>query len=277
MWRQVAFNLLQVLKGQKRVEEALEVATEYIEKVPFGLEDSVLLDVGLDSIELLLLSRKEKGQKALKIANKCLTIPGARENPSFLHRVSYIFKDNWRMEEMGQVLQRKLELERLPLSADEAISLGKLTVPNPHWLHKLEHDAEQFEYLANQGINASWFGGVLAPAYRLVYQSMKGTGGGRLGHRDYVAVQSTLHKMSHQAVAPRISGPALNPNLDWPRLESAYLSKEPSVLSIDNFLSPKSLKVSLPWCGQRHNAPGVSESTQSRRASLGPHNRIAPT
>ena len=54
--------------------------------------------------------------------------------------------------------------------------------------------------------------------------------------------------MSHQAVAPRIPGPALNPHLDWAGLEEAYFAQDPGILSIDDFLSPPSLKAVRRFC-----------------------------
>ena len=168
-------NLLKVLKAQHQVAEAVKVATEFVFQAPVGIDDQALLEVGKDAVDLRIRGHLEKGPEALALARRCLSLPGAKQDAGLLHLISYIFKDNWRMEEMGQVLQWKLDIERRPLTDEEAVALGQLTVPNPNWLHKLEHDAEQFEYLAAQGINASYFGGLLAPAYRLVYQSMKGT------------------------------------------------------------------------------------------------------
>lgn len=167
-------NLLKVLKAQHKVAEAVKVATEFVFQASVGVDDQALLEVGKDAVDLRIRGHLEKGPEALALARRCLSLPGAKRDAGLLHLISYIFKDNWRMEEMGQVLQWKLDIERRPLTDEEAVSLGQLTVPNPNWLHKLEHDAEQFEYLAAQGINASYFGGLLAPAYRLVYQSMKG-------------------------------------------------------------------------------------------------------
>ena len=72
----VRYNLIQVLKGLSRFQEALESGLRYIATEPHGLDDGAMLDVCLDIVDLMIMLDREKGHDALQTARECLAVPG---------------------------------------------------------------------------------------------------------------------------------------------------------------------------------------------------------
>ncbi|MDX1575697.1 MAG: tetratricopeptide repeat protein, partial [Kiloniellales bacterium] len=57
-----------------------------------------------------------------------------------------------------------------------------------------------------------------------------------------------LARIVHYADAPRIPGPAINPDLDYAAIERAYLNADPPAVHFDDFLTPEALAGLRQFC-----------------------------
>ncbi len=57
-----------------------------------------------------------------------------------------------------------------------------------------------------------------------------------------------LARIVHYADAPRLAGPAINPDLDYAAIERAYLSADPPAVHFDNLLTPEALSGLRRFC-----------------------------
>jgi len=61
-------------------------------------------------------------------------------------------------------------------------------------------------------------------------------------------VGGALERIVHWADAPRLSGPAINPDLDFAAIEQAYLAGDPPAIHFDGFLTPDALDGLTRFC-----------------------------
>ncbi len=61
-------------------------------------------------------------------------------------------------------------------------------------------------------------------------------------------IGSSLHKVIHYEDAPRLAGPAVNPNLDFEAIEQNYLSSTTPAVYFDDFLTPDALRGLWRFC-----------------------------
>lgn len=116
---------------------------------------------------------------------------------------------------------------------------------------KLRHDIEQLTYLMNQGI--------LGDAGRVAAQALTRTLAS-LGPEAQPAVvvkfpdeirplvAASYNRLLNFYNAPALEGGAVNPELDWPSIESEYFANKPGMAFIDNFLKPEALARLRRFC-----------------------------
>ena len=113
---QAMYALVQELQKQEHAAEAIDVCDAFFQDPSvwkFG-DNGTSLKLSRTALDLMIAYGREKGEKALRIARKIWLLKPAREDAMLLHYLSYIFKDNWKLDEMGQVLERKLTLNPNP-------------------------------------------------------------------------------------------------------------------------------------------------------------------
>ena len=204
------------------------------------------LDLAADTADLFIGGDQGKGDAAVSLARQYVQLPGASRHARLMHVLSYLFKDNWQLKEMGRALAAKLVVERSVLSEAEALAAGRLAVPRE--LHVLEHHAEQYEYLASVQVQPRRMK-QLANSYRTVLSTMRGTGeGGTLDKQVYLDVQTTINRVVHLPSTVEAPAGALNGSLDWPGIERDYLAAQHSVVVVDSFLTAESLAAIRQFC-----------------------------
>lgn len=115
---------------------------------------------------------------------------------------------------------------------------------------KLLHDWEQLEYLLSLGHLPAAFGAVAAEYLRLL-DELRGTGGHSVTPLDsarFPLVARTYKRPLNIAASPAITGPLVDPRLDGPSIEARYRESQPSVVVVDDLLSPQALRELRRFC-----------------------------
>jgi len=111
--------------------------------------------------------------------------------------------------------------------------------------------AEQIEHLLDRKVVAPEFAAVVA-RLRAVLADF-GPDDGPDWRRSLTAEQAerlggALERIVHHADAPRLAGPAINPELDFSAIEQAYLAGDPPAVHFDDFLTPEALAGLTRFC-----------------------------
>lgn len=113
-------------------------------------------------------------------------------------------------------------------------------------LFKLRHDIEQIDYLHRlKGIDESAL--QLSQSLQECVQTIEAgasppRNGWEFSQRVRVAVAPRYNKLLHFYNAPAIKGGALNPRVDWKRVEAAYFERAPGMAFVDDFMVPEALE-----------------------------------
>lgn len=112
---------------------------------------------------------------------------------------------------------------------------------------KLRHDLDQFEHLRRQGVDAP-LDEIIAD-YKAALGRLSGLGVARtpLTDEDEQAVGRAFGRLVHVADAPRVAR-TLSPSWDRWQAQRNYLERRPSVVVIDDFLTPEALQSLLRFC-----------------------------
>lgn len=116
---------------------------------------------------------------------------------------------------------------------------------------KLRHDLEQLEYLdqSGHGLAASQ---AARAALVLALQTLEADGpqkdGWPVGAEVAPRLAPFYNRVLHLHDAPALDGGALNPALDWPAVEQAYLARAPGMAFADDFLRPEALASLRRFC-----------------------------
>ncbi|QBY56435.1 hypothetical protein [Cupriavidus oxalaticus] len=121
--------------------------------------------------------------------------------------------------------------------ADARLSVGKL-----------RHDLDQCEHLRRRGVDVPL--DEIIAEYKAALARLSGSGGARtpLTDQDEQSVGRAFGRLVHVAEAPRVTPRALSPTWDRWRVQRHYLERRPSVVVIDDFLTPEALKSLLHFC-----------------------------
>ena len=112
---------------------------------------------------------------------------------------------------------------------------------------KLSDCIDQIEYLIARGrIDKSFER--LAERYRAVLIEMYESADHRLTPDQAARIGAFFDRVIHYAGAPRMAGAAINPALDFQRIEDDYLSSAVSVTKLDDFLTPEALSALRDFC-----------------------------
>lgn len=118
-------------------------------------------------------------------------------------------------------------------------------------LSKLQHDVEQFGYLAGIGIDCAGMR-ARAESCAQVLAAMRtrpATSHLRpLAEADFDRIGDTYNRLLHRPEAPRLAGGALNPAIDWHAVERDYLGRPPGITWIDGLLNDAALASLRRYC-----------------------------
>ncbi|MES2976132.1 MAG: tetratricopeptide repeat protein [Pseudomonadota bacterium] len=113
-------------------------------------------------------------------------------------------------------------------------------------LFKLRHDIEQIEYLLRlKRIDGSFL--QLSDSLGECVQAIEAAGnpprdGWEFPQAVHPALAPRYNKLHHFHDAPAIKGGALNPKVDWKRVEAGYFERAPGMAFVDDFMVPEALE-----------------------------------
>ncbi len=110
---------------------------------------------------------------------------------------------------------------------------------------KIEHDIEQFEYLATKGIETEKFRD-LAILYKKVGAEINWPSETELislSNKHLSLIKLSYNRLIHQIEAPRLKQEAVNNSLDVEKITNNYFNHDFGLTYIDNFLSPTALEL----------------------------------
>lgn len=113
-------------------------------------------------------------------------------------------------------------------------------------LFKLRHDIEQLEYLHDlKRIDESSL--QLSDSLKECVQAIEAApsppqDGWEFPQQVRPALAPRYNKLLHFYNAPAIKGGALNPGVDWKRVEAGYFERAPGMAFVDNFMVPEALE-----------------------------------
>ncbi|WP_269606804.1 tetratricopeptide repeat protein [Prochlorococcus marinus] len=109
---------------------------------------------------------------------------------------------------------------------------------------KIQHDIEQFEYLASQGYETKKFTD-LAILYKNVASEIDWPSKTKLiplNNKHQSILEGSYNCLIHRVAAPRLEKEAINDSLNIEKITNAYCDHEFGLTYIDNFLSPQALE-----------------------------------
>ncbi len=109
---------------------------------------------------------------------------------------------------------------------------------------KIDHDIEQFEYLASQGYEAEKFTD-LATLYKKVAAEINWPSETQLiflSNQHQSLLKGSYNRLLHQIKAPKLKQAAVNNSLNVTKITNDYFNHEFGLTYIDDFLSPKAIE-----------------------------------
>ncbi|MFO0773420.1 MAG: tetratricopeptide repeat protein [Nitrospiraceae bacterium] len=116
---------------------------------------------------------------------------------------------------------------------------------------RLKHDEEQLAYLQRQGLLApEW--STYATSLRSVRAAADATFPNdtwvSLAPEDADALHPSWNRVVYPSAAPRLDGPAVNPDLDVEEIERRWLAQQPELITVDQLLTPAALTAMRRFC-----------------------------
>lgn len=246
---EVLLPLAAVYQDLVRLDDALRVYLQAAEAAP-------------DNVDALCMAghcARDLGDTAL--ADRCLSRAFELDPGSAFaqYNLGLLRFDQGRIEDAERLLQGTRAVTRGDAwqAGDIAARLAmpvERDVADPDWANarsKLTHDIEQFEYLRARELVGAAIDPVIAE-YKAALED-------RLLPEDpqhmvalnplrYPLLARTYKFPVHAPDPAPPAGPLLNPDLDWARLEEQYFDARPSLVTIDNLLSPGTLAALRAYC-----------------------------
>lgn len=116
---------------------------------------------------------------------------------------------------------------------------------------KLQHDAEQIEYLVSHGKLDEGYTEYAARYCRLIASvpdSVGPTKSFELPKDERRAIAKAYNRLVYLNEAPRCDGPAVNPGIDEQAIERAYNASRPEIVYFDDFLTDAALQGLREFC-----------------------------
>ena len=158
------------------------------------------------------------------------------------YNVGLVYKLQGRLSEAVAPFQQAMRARRAP--SGNATELDPADTRTT--LFKLRHDIEQMEYLLRLnkvGDSCLQLAGSLRECVQAIEASPSAPRDGWEFPKSVgAALAPQYNKLHHFYDAPAIKGGALNPAVDWKRVEAAYLERAPGMAFVDDFMVPEALE-----------------------------------
>jgi tetratricopeptide (TPR) repeat protein len=211
-----------------------------------------LLDAGLRDAARTQLAAAVQVQGRLSEAETLWSelLASRPDDADALRNLGTLLKDRDEPARALDCYRRATALRRRRLRPDEVTALAGNPQARRTTRHKLKLELEQLEHLAERRIPVPDLAALLA-GYRAVLAKLEATPGDHrvvLTPEQFRRVGATLHRLAHDAPAPRQPGGVLSPGLDFGAIEARYLSHPPGLVVVDRFLRPEALEALRDYC-----------------------------
>ncbi|MDI9331632.1 MAG: tetratricopeptide repeat protein [Alphaproteobacteria bacterium] len=136
-----------------------------------------------------------------------------------------------------------IEISRLNAMGHLAQHMRQYTSPSPLRevnFFRFKHDVEQAQYFLSQGVGSDAVKRLVALGGPILARDSDPTQALTLDDATLLALKQFW--LQRQPVdLPALPGACLNPQLNWSDIEHRYLSQQPEIVVIDDFLSPQAL------------------------------------
>lgn len=233
-------NLAAVLRDQGKYAEAVEAAARAVGQMPDSIEA-----LHLYAEILLYMGRHSEG---VEVCQKAVDLEP--NNPAAHALLGNALKNvgnlDGAMTSFNAGLNLKFGLNPHQQSGDP---LFTYTTPG-----KLDHDIRQFKYLIEKGLLGDEYKDVVT-AYSEVLNELRAANPDgqetiQIPPHLLEKIAPVYNRLSYQADASKIDGPAVNPDLDGAALEALYQESGPGYVCVDDFLTPEALQKLRDYCLQ---------------------------
>jgi tetratricopeptide (TPR) repeat protein len=135
--------------------------------------------------------------------------------------------------------QRAMHLKRRMPEPGELPMLARNPAHRRTSIHSLRLELEQLEFLRRAQVPVRGIA-TMIDGYRQVLEQLPAGGPGEhkqtLTEGQFMKVGRAMHRLVHHAPAERLAGGALNPDVDWARVEADFATAEPGLVVVDGFL-----------------------------------------
>lgn len=166
------------------------------------------------------------------------------DHADVLRNLGTIYKDR---DDLGTALDfygRAMSVRRRRLTAEELATAAANPALRGTTLHSLRLELEQLQHLAACGVEVE-DGGRLVLAYRELIESLshRGLEGRRilLAPDEFMKIGAVMQRLVHLEPTPALDQGALNPELDFDRIQSDYEESGAGVAVVDDLLRPEAL------------------------------------
>jgi Flp pilus assembly protein TadD len=166
------------------------------------------------------------------------------DHADVLRNLGTIYKDRDDLATALDFYGRAMGIRRRRLSAAEVATAAANPALRGTTLHSLRLELEQLEHLAACGVEVE-DGGRLVVAYRELIESLRRRGleGRRilLAPDQFIKIGAVMQRLVHLEPTPALDQGALNPDLDFDRIQSDYSASGAGVAIVDDLLRPEAL------------------------------------
>jgi len=238
-------NLGSALKDEKRFDEAAACFARAVELNPGLVEAHVNLGNALNATG--------EAERARRHYEQAIRLDPMRR--AIHMNLALLLTEEERYEGARNAFQRAFELNHAPATVPVAPACQHSTGASPTVRvarFALVNGAEHIEHLVERGkVDERYL--QVSQAYRSVLAELPAgpdTGFVTLSQQHARRIAPYLDKVIHFADAPRLAGPAVNPDLDFRGIEDAYLASRVPVVFFDDFLTDRAWRSLLDFCQQ---------------------------
>jgi len=166
------------------------------------------------------------------------------DSPEVLRNLGTICKDRDDLPGALEFYHRAMMIQRRRLNAEEVAVVGRDPGRRRTTLHSLRLELEQIDHLAAVGIMVDGSERI-RDGYRQIIEELtrRGLEGQRvvLDPQQFMMIGEVMQRLVHLEPTPALDGGALNPALDYERIQQDYHDSGPGVVVVDELLRPEAL------------------------------------
>jgi tetratricopeptide (TPR) repeat protein len=166
------------------------------------------------------------------------------DSPEVLRNLGTICKDRDDLPGALEFYQRAMMIQRRRLNAEEVAVVGRDPGRRRTTLHSLRLELEQLDHLAAVGVVVDGSERI-RHGYRQIIDELtrRGLEGQRvvLDPQQFMMIGEVMQRLVYLQSTPALDGGALNPALDYERIQNDYHDSGPGVVVVDELLRPEAL------------------------------------